>query len=76
MVDDKTVTFMFKDGTVKKFSLCSSIKGLRDSTMSRPVKAVFNFCKDEELSRVEKESVYKTVMPSLDPMIGEVVYEC
>lgn len=76
MVDDKTVTFMFKDWTVKKFSLCDSIKGLRDSNMRRPIKAVFNFCKDDELSRVEKESVYKTVMPSLDPMIGEVVYEC
>lgn len=76
MVGYKTVTFMFKDGTVKKFSLCNSIKGLRDSNMSRPIKAVFNFCKDDELSRVEKESVYKTVMPSLDPMVGEVVYEC
>lgn len=76
MVDYKTVTFIFKDGTVKKFSLCDSIKGLRDSNMRRPIKAVFNFCKDDELSRVEKESVYKTVMPSLDPIVGEVVYEC
>ena len=75
MVNDKTVTFIFKDGTVKKFSLCDSIKGLRDSNMSRPIKAVFNFCKEDELSRVEKESVYKTVIPSLDPMVGEVVYE-
>lgn len=70
----KTVTFEFKDGSTKVFSLGQSIKGLRDSKGRRPVRAVLSFTKDTELTKIEKECVYCIVTPSIDPMNGEVVY--
>lgn len=75
METNKTVVFVFIDGTTKKFDLCSSIKGLRDSKNRRAIKAMFNFSKDAELTRIEKEQVYNSVIPSLDPIIGEVLYD-
>ena len=70
----KIVTFEFRDGSSKEFQLGQSIKGLRDSKSRRPVKAVLSFPKDTELTKMEKECVYCIVIPSLDPMHGEVVY--
>ena len=70
----KTVTFEFKDGSTKVFSLGQSIKGLRDSKGRRPVRAVLSFPKDTELTKIEKECVYCIVTPSIDLMNGEVVY--
>lgn len=71
---NKTVTFEFRDGTTKVFSLGQSIKGLRDNNSRRPIKAVLNFPRDTELTKIEKECVYCAVIPSIDPMYGEVVY--
>lgn len=71
---NKTVTFEFRDGTAKVFSLGQNIKGLRDSSGRRPVKAVLSFPKGTELTKVEKDCVYCAVIPSIDPMHGEVVY--
>lgn len=70
----KTVTFIFEDNTEKVFLLNATIKGLRDSSDKRPVKAVFNFSKECVLDKVEKNNVYCTVMPALNPLKGEVVY--
>ena len=71
---NKTVTFEFRDGSTRVFSLGQSIKGLRDSDWRRPIKAVLGFPKDTELTKIEKECVYCAVTPSVDPMKGEVVY--
>ena len=70
----KTVTFEFRDGSIKEFQLGKSIKGLRDSSSRRPIKAVLSFPKGTELSKVEEECIYCIVIPSIDPMHGEVVY--
>ena len=70
----KTVTFEFRDGSIKEFQLGKSIKGLRDSSSRRPIKAVLSFLKGTELSKVEEECIYCIVIPSIDPMHGEVVY--
>lgn len=71
---NKTVTFIFEDDTEKVFLLNATIKGLRDSSGKRPVKAVFNFSKECVLDNVEKRNIYCTVMPALNPLKGEVVY--
>ena len=71
----KFVKFIFEDGSEKTFLLNDSIKGLRDSNNRRPVKAIFNFSKGCELGKVEKENVYCTIVPSLNPLSGEVIYE-
>ena len=42
----KTVTFVYEDGTEKVFLLNTSIKGLRDSSGKRPIKAIFNFSRE------------------------------
>lgn len=72
----KMVTFEFRDGTIKTYKLGSSIKGLRDAKGRRAIKARLNFSKDEELSKVEKEWLYCIVYPSIDPVHGEVIYDC
>lgn len=72
---EKSVKFIFEDGSEKTFSLNSSIKGLRDSNSRRPIKAILNFSKDYTLSKVEKENLYCTIVPSLNPLSGEVIYE-
>ena len=71
----KTVTFIFEDGSEKVFLLNTSIKGLRDSSGKRPIKAIFNFSRECELDKIEKNNIYCTVMPALNPLKGEVVYE-
>ena len=72
---NKTVTFIFEDDTEKVFLLNATIKGLRDSSGKRPVKAVFNFSKECVLDNVEKRNIYCTVMPALNPLKGEMVYK-
>lgn len=72
---NKTVTFIFEDGTEKVFLLNTAIKGLRDSSGKRPIKAIFNFSKECVLDKAEKNNIYCTVMPALNPLKGEVVYE-
>ena len=72
---NKTVTFIFEDGTEKVFLLNTAIKGLRDSNGKRPIKAIFNFSRECVLDKVEKNNVYCTVMPALNPLKGEVIYE-
>lgn len=70
----KTVTFEFRDESTKEFQLGQSIKGLRDSSSRRPIKAVLSFPKGTELTKVEEESIYCIIIPSIDPMHGEIVY--
>ena len=72
---NKTVTFIFEDGTEKVFLLNTTIKGLRDSNGKRPIKAVFNFPKECVLSEVEKNNVYCGIIPALNPLKGEMIYE-
>ena len=72
---EKQVKFVFKDGSEKTFTLNASIKGLRDSNGKRPVKAVLNFSADATLSKTEKQNLYCTVIPALDVLVGEVIYE-
>ena len=72
---NKTVTFIFEDNTEKVFLLNTSIKGLRDSSGKRPIKTIFNFSRECVLDKVEKNNVYCTIMPALNPLKGEVVYE-
>ena len=70
----KTVTFEFRDGSIKEFQLGQSIKGLRDISSRRPIKAVLSFPKGTDLTKIEEECIYCIVIPSIDPMHGEVVY--
>ena len=72
---NKTVTFIFEDGTEKVFLLNATIKGLRDSSGKRPIKAIFNFSRECVLNKVEEDNVYCTVIPALNPLKNEVVYE-
>lgn len=72
---EKSVKFVFEDGSEKTFSLNSSIKGLRDSNRKRPIKAVLNFSAGATLSKVEKQNLYCTVIPALNVLVGEVIYE-
>lgn len=77
MVDDvKIVTFTYYDGSTKVFRLDGSIKGIKVDG-NRPIKATFNFSKEDEksCSRIELENIYCGIIPSLHPMLGSVVYE-
>lgn len=72
---EKLVKFVFEDDSEKVFALTDSIKGLRDSNGKRPIKAIFNFSKGCGLSKIEKENLYCTIVPSLNPLSGEVIHE-
>lgn len=72
---EKFVKFVYEDGSEKTFSLNSSIKGLRDSNGKRPIKAVLNFSADATLSKVEEQNLCCAVIPALDVLVGEVIYE-
>lgn len=73
--DVKTVTFTYQDGSIRIFGLGQSIKGIKING-NRPIKATFNFSKEDEklCSKAELENIYCSVISSLDPLRGEVVY--
>ena len=73
-VNEKTATFIYREGESRTFGLLTSIKGLRDSKGRRPIKVVLNFSKTEELSPSEAKQLYCNIIPALDPIDNEVIY--
>lgn len=74
--DVKIVTFTYQNGSIRVFRIGQSIKGIKVDG-NRPIKATFNFSKEDEksCSRIELENIYCGIIPSLHPMLGSVVYE-
>lgn len=68
------IKFYFKDSSTKIYSDASKkhIRGIRDSNGNRPSLIIVKGSEDE-VTLTFKENYYKSVLPSLDPLIGQVL---